>query len=92
MGKRYEGTMEEKESEVTKAVREAVVKAVEKGEDIKEKVVEITRDAVKKALEGAEVTREKVESVAKGAMKGAIEGHGRLKWRLLMSPEVLLKV
>jgi len=40
--------MEEKESEVTKAVREAVVKAVEKGEDIKEKVVEIARDAVKK--------------------------------------------
>ncbi len=43
--------MEEKESEVTKAVREAVVKAVEKGEDIKEKVVGIARDAVKKALE-----------------------------------------
>ena len=71
--------MEEKESEVTKAVREAVVKAVEKGEDIKEKTGGITRDAVKKALEGAEVTREKVESVAKDAMEGTIEGARKAK-------------
>ena len=43
--------MEKKESEVRKTVRESVVKVVEKGEDIKEKIGEITRDAVKKNKE-----------------------------------------
>jgi MoaA/NifB/PqqE/SkfB family radical SAM enzyme len=66
--------MEEKESQVTRTVREAVVKAAEKGEDLKTRVAEITRDAVKKALEKTEPTREKVEAAAKDAVQGAIEG------------------
>ncbi|KAF5430999.1 hypothetical protein C5S36_11590 [Candidatus Methanophagaceae archaeon] len=43
--------MEEKESALTKAVRETVVNAVENGEDITEKMSEITLDVVNKAYE-----------------------------------------
>jgi gas vesicle protein len=43
--------MEEKESALTKAVRETVVNAVESGEDITEKLSEITLDVAKKAYE-----------------------------------------
>ncbi len=43
--------MEEKESALTKAVRERVVNAVENGEDITEKMSEITLDVVNKAYE-----------------------------------------
>jgi hypothetical protein len=59
--------MEEKEREIIRTVREAVERAVRKGEDLEKKAFEVTRDAVKKkkALEGAEVTGDHVESVAK---------------------------
>jgi hypothetical protein len=53
--------MEKKESQVIRTIREALVKASEKGEDLKSKVAEITRDAVKKALEKTDQTQEKVE-------------------------------
>ncbi len=43
--------MEEKESALTKAVRERVVNAVENGEDLTEKMSEITLDVAKKAYE-----------------------------------------
>ena len=53
--------MEKKESQVIRTIREALVKASEKGEDLKTKVTQITRDVVKKALEKTDQTQEKVE-------------------------------
>ena len=65
--------MGEEESKVTKVVREGVVKAYEKGENLIIAVSEITRGVVKKTLAETQPTKEKVESLARDAMKGAIQ-------------------
>ena len=66
--------MEEKESALTKAVRERVVNAVENGEDLTEKMSEITLDVAKKAYEWVKDISAEIEAVAKETLKGAIVG------------------
>ena len=53
--------MGKEESKVTKVVREDLVKAYEKGENLIIAVSEITREVVKKTLAETQPTREKVE-------------------------------
>jgi len=48
------------ENKVAQAVREAMLKAAKKGENVKAKVGEISREAVKSALERTELTRDAV--------------------------------
>jgi len=71
--------MEEKESALTKAVRETVVNAVENGEDLTEKMSEITLDVVNKAYEWVKDISAEIEAVAKETMKGAIVGAAETK-------------
>jgi len=71
--------MKEQESKVTKMVREAIIGAAEKGEDLTQKVFRITQDAVKISLNKAEVTKEKVEKTSRDAMDGVIQGANEIK-------------
>jgi len=54
--------MDEKESALTKAVRETVVNAVENGEDLTEKMSEITLDVAKKAYEWVKDISEEIKT------------------------------
>ena len=71
--------MNENESQVTKKVREAVVKAAEVGEDLTKKINDIIRDVVSDSLSKVEPTKEKVEEVSQDVMKGVAEGLNEAK-------------
>ena len=66
--------MNEQESQVTKTVREAVVKVASVGEDLTRKINNIIRDVMADTLSKVEPTKEKVEQVSQDVMKGVQEG------------------
>lgn len=66
--------MEQQESQVTRTVREAVIKAAEVGEDLARKIHDIIRDVVADSLSKVEPTKEKIEEVSQDVMKGVTEG------------------
>ena len=59
-----------KESRITRSVREAIVRAADKGEDLSRKVFEATREALDEGLKKSEPQRDKIEKVAGDALKG----------------------
>jgi len=69
--------MKNQDNQITKIVKEAILKTAKKGEDLKVKVTEITRDAVNFAFDKTEPTLEKIEAVTQEIMDGVIEGAKR---------------
>ncbi len=63
-----------KESDVTKTVREAVVKAAEKGEDMAVSTKEISRNVMKNAISKIEPTKENIEETVRDIVKGVAAG------------------
>jgi hypothetical protein len=66
--------MEDKESKVTKAVREGVVKAFDIGEDIVQAIGRITKEVIRTAKDEDLSNKEKVQKLAQEALEGAKQG------------------
>jgi hypothetical protein len=66
--------MEQQESQVTKTVREAVIKAAAVGEDLTRKINDIIRDVMADSLSKVEPTKEKVQEVSQDVMNGVTAG------------------
>jgi hypothetical protein len=55
------------------AVKEAVIEAIESGQDVKETVTWIASDATEKALEEGRFTADRVKAIAEKILSGAVE-------------------
>ena len=62
------------ENRVKDAFREAIIKTVGKGEEIKNKIQEIAQDILKNEISVSGISKEKIKSIARDAMEGVIQG------------------
>ncbi len=70
------------ESNITKTIRETIIKAAEAGEDLSKMVSDATRKNVQDALKRTAPTREKVESLSKDAVQEVMDAAKKAKLKL----------
>ena len=72
-----------KENKTTKAVRESILEAVHKGENLSRKIGAITKEKFNEAMVKSEPTREKVENISKAVTRPAfmpLSDHNKGTW------------